>query len=60
MKVSTDLKAGNSLLEQAQSQAGAAASQVTNLVSNANQQAQGITTGLVNKTTAFWNCLTGS
>ncbi len=59
MKVSTELKAG-SLLQDASNQAGAMASQVSNFVSTANQQAQGLTTGLVDKTTAFWKCLTGS
>jgi hypothetical protein len=59
MNVSTHLKAGN-LLQDASQQAGNYAGQVSNFVGQANQQASSFTTNLVDKTTALWNCLTGS
>ncbi len=59
MRVKTELKAG-SLLQDVSNQAGAAMGQVSNFVSTANQQAQGITTGVVDKVTGLWNCLTGA
>jgi hypothetical protein len=58
MKVSTELKAG-SLLQDVTNQAGAMVGQVSNFVTTANQQAQGLTTSLVDRVTGLWNCLTG-
>lgn len=40
--------------------ANTAARQVSGYVSKANQQAQSLTTNVVNKATAFWNCLYGT
>lgn len=59
MKVQTNLKAGNAL-ETAANQANAVAGQVTSFLGAANKQATDFTTGLVNKTTATWNCLAGA
>jgi hypothetical protein len=59
MKVKTELRAGLAL-ENAVTQAGQAADQVSSFVGQANQQAANLTSSLVNKTTAFWNCLTSA
>jgi hypothetical protein len=59
MKVETELRAGLSL-ENAMSQAGQAADQVSGFVNQANQQATSLTSSVVNKTSSFWNCLTNA
>jgi F0F1-type ATP synthase membrane subunit b/b' len=56
MKVETELRAG-ALLESAMTQAGQAANQVSSFVNQANQQATNLTSTVVDKATAFWNCL---
>lgn len=57
MKVETNLKAG-ALLENAAHTATQAAGEVGGFFSKAGQQAQSFTSGVVNKTTNLWNCLT--
>ncbi len=57
MKVETNLKAG-ALLENAATAATQVANDVGGFFTKAGQQAQGLTSGVVNKTTNLWNCLT--
>jgi hypothetical protein len=59
MKVETDLKVGQFLQEAAQT-ASQVAAPVGDFFSKASDQAQSLTTAVVNKATSFWNCLTGS
>jgi len=48
------------VLENAMTQAGQAADQVSSFVSQANQQATNLTSSFLNKATAFWNCLSNA
>jgi hypothetical protein len=59
MKVQTDVRAG-AVLEAATEQASAAANDVANFISTADQQATDLTTSLVNKATSIWNCVTAA
>jgi hypothetical protein len=59
MKVETDLKAGATLQDVAQSTSQAMAP-VSDFFSKASDQAQSMTSTVANKATSFWNCLKGA
>lgn len=59
MKVETDLRAGG-VLDDAARQASETAGQVSSFLTEADQQAESLTTSVVNTATSFWNCLTNS
>jgi hypothetical protein len=59
MKVETDLKVGATLQEVAQS-ASQAVAPVGEFFSKAGDQAESLTTPVVEKVVTFWNCLRGS
>jgi len=58
MKVETDLKAGG-FIQDVVYQAEQAADNATNMFKQANQQAEGLTSGVVNTGKSFWNKLFG-
>lgn len=57
MRVETDIRAGN-VVNDVVDQANKFGGQVSGFLSSANQQAEGLTTSVVNKSTQLWNCLT--
>lgn len=57
MKVETNLKAGD-FMENAANTMTQAANEVGGFFTKAGQQAKSFTSGVVNKTTSVWNCLT--
>jgi len=59
MRVETDVRAGN-IVNDAGAQVNKFGGQAADFVSNANQQAEGLTTTVVNKSTKLWNCLTST
>ena len=59
MKVETDLKIGATLQEVAQT-TGQTVAPVGAFFSKAGDQAQSLTSTVVNKLSSFWNCLVGS
>jgi len=59
MKVETNLKAGATLKEVAQSTSQAIAP-VSDFFSKASDQAQSLTNTVSTKASSFWNCLTRS
>jgi hypothetical protein len=59
MKVDTDIKAGN-IISDSVTQLKDFGGQATAFVSDANRQAEKLTTTVVNKSTQLWNCLTNT
>ena len=58
MRVETDIRAGN-FVDDVVNQANKFGGQVSDFVSSANQQAEGLTTTVVNKSTQLWNAISG-
>jgi len=58
MRVETDIRAGN-MVNDVVDQAGKLGGQVSDFVTSANQQAEGLTTTVVSKSTQLWNAISG-
>ncbi len=59
MKVNTDIRAGN-VVSDSVTQLKDFGGQASAFISNANQQAEKLTTTVVNKSTQLWNCLSNT